>query len=226
MKDLRDRFPVYSSLLRLYPKQYRKSYEDQILLTTADMLDHAETSKEKVSIWTRIAFDLPINIIKQNYEYVGVSMRNTTPNYIKRNSLISSVLLLPFFLSILANTIDRIVYNHNLYKSWLWHSPAIVLWALYLPALAFIISLASYTTYVFKTNDKNKTWLKRAVNIINSWPVLAAGVVALGILLMLEFHDSTQCLVRSPLHAITHASKTLNCIESNRAIIPSRDFSL
>lgn len=226
MKDIRSRFPVYSKLFRLYPKQYRSHYEDEILLTAADMLDSVKTPKEKLAVWASLAFDLPVNLLRQNYEYVGGNMKSSMPSYIKRNSLISVALLAPFFLALIANGIDKMVNNNDLSSTWVWHSPAIILWVFYLPALALIISLASYGAYVFKGNDKNKAWLKRAIDIIHSWPVLIVGFISLGILLMVEFHDSTQCIASSPIHAIAHSGQTLKCVENNRAIIPRHDFNL
>ena len=226
MKDVRDRFPIYSKLLKLYPKNYRERYEEEILLTTSDMLENSKTFSEKVAIWSSLALDLPLNIARQNFNYIGGTMHNNMPNYVKRNSLISALLLLPFFIAIAANGIDKLLNNSNLYNSWLWHNPAIILWVFYLPALAFIISFASYSLFVFKGTNKNRIWVKRAMDLLHSWPLLIVGIIAFGILFLIEFHDSTQCVVRSPIHAVSNVSQTFHCVETNRSIIPRHDFQL
>lgn len=226
MRDLRERFPVYSRLMRFYPTDYQNRYKQEILQTTADMLDDAPDQFAKVVIWFKLAVDLPLSIAKQNFAVVGGAMHNDMPNYVKRNSLISAALLLPFFGAIAANATDKIINNTNLYHSWLWHSPALMLWVFYLPALAFLISFASYSLFIFKGTTMNKAWLKRAIDILHAWPTLVVGVVALGILAMVEFHDSTQCVFRSPLHAVSNTSQTLHCIEANRTIIPRQNLQL
>lgn len=226
MTGLKSRFPVYSQLLRLYPAEYRRRYEHELLQTTADMLDDAPNKLAKLGIWSRLALDLPLNIARQNFEYLGGTMFSHTPSYIKRNSLISGVLLLPFFLAIAANGLDKLINNTTLYNSWLWGRPALILWVFYLPALALMVSLVSYGIFVFRGAQKNQAWLRRALDILHSWPILIVGTIALGILVMVEFHDSAQCFVRSPLHSVAHADQTLRCAEANRAIIPGNDFGL
>lgn len=96
MDKLNKQFPVYSKVLKLYPKNYQKEYGKQILQTTADMLDNAPGTASKLAVWARIAVDVPINIAKQQLEYSGGSYMSQTPAYIKRNSLISCMLLIPF----------------------------------------------------------------------------------------------------------------------------------
>lgn len=209
----------------LYPKSYRQKYEEEILLTTADMLDNSKDTKTRLVLWSQLAFDLPVNVVRQNLEYIGSGMQRDMPSYIKRNSLISGLLLLPFFGAITANMLDRLLNHANFNNSWLWHRPALILWVFYLPAVAFLISLVSYCLFVFG-GASSKAWFKRALDLLHSWPVLIVGIMAFGILFLVEFHDSTQCVLRSPIHAISSASQTLNCIEANRAIIPRHDFNL
>ena len=223
MKDVRGRFPIYSKLLKLYPKNYRERYEEEILLTTSDMLENAKTFSEKVAIWSSLAVDLPLNIARQNFNYIGGTMHNNMPHYVKRNSLISALLLLPFFTAIIANGLDKLINNSTLYNSWLWGRTALLVWVFYLPALAFIVSLISYALFLTKGESKDRLWHKRVLDFLHSWPLLIVGIISLGILTLVEFHDSTQCIVKSPGHAVTHAGQTLKCVEANRSIIPAHD---
>jgi hypothetical protein len=74
MNNLRRRFPVYSHFMRLYPKEYRDKYEEQILQTTADMLDEAGRTGERIAIWLKLTLDVPFNIGRQQYDYLGENM--------------------------------------------------------------------------------------------------------------------------------------------------------
>lgn len=226
MNSLRYRFPIYSRLLRLYPKTYRQRYEQEILQTTADMLDDAPARSSRLGIWSSLTVDLILNIARQNFAYAGGSMSSYTPNYIKRNGMISAVLLLPFFGAITANGLDKLINNTTLDNSWMWHRPALILWGFYLPTAAFIISLISYAVFVISGEDKNRGWFKRTFDVLHSWPVIIVGVTALGILALVEFHDSARCVTRSPAQAISHVSQTVYCIEANRSVIPRHDLGL
>ncbi|HEV2403357.1 MAG TPA: hypothetical protein VGS08_04100 [Candidatus Saccharimonadales bacterium] len=54
MKDIREHFPLYTRVLRLYPKPYRQRYGLAILQTTADMFDDAQSLTERIMIWVRM----------------------------------------------------------------------------------------------------------------------------------------------------------------------------
>jgi hypothetical protein len=74
MKDLHKRFPVYSRFMRFYPKEYRSKYEEQILQTTADMLDEAAATNERIMIWLKLTLDVPFSIGRQQFNYLGENM--------------------------------------------------------------------------------------------------------------------------------------------------------
>lgn len=71
MKEDYDRFPIYSKLLKLYPKQYRDRFGDEILQTTADMLDAADTKRERYNIWIRVAVDTFVYGVYQQFKNIG-----------------------------------------------------------------------------------------------------------------------------------------------------------
>ncbi|HEV2403356.1 MAG TPA: hypothetical protein VGS08_04095 [Candidatus Saccharimonadales bacterium] len=85
-------------------------------------------------------------------------MSSDMPRYTKRSGLMAGLLLIPFFAALTANMLDRIMYGHTLYGSWLWKSPIIGLWILYLPEAALMLALAGYATYVFRGKS---SWLQR-----------------------------------------------------------------
>lgn len=219
MKDLAKRFPIYYRLLKLYPSSYRKHYEQEVLQTTADMLDGAPSKSAKLAAWVHIAADLPVNAGRQQLQYIGVTMHTRTPKFIKLSSLIAAVLLVPFCAALIANGLDKVINNRTLYSSWLWHAPVLTLWVLILPSLAFTVAAITYIIYALKgTKLKKSSWLKRAVDIKHSWPTIIPGLLSCGILLLVAFHDSVHCWVQTPAHFVGHASQTWQCSTKNQSL--------
>ncbi len=218
MSELEKRFPIYSKLLKLYPKSYRKQYEQQLLQTTADMLDDAPSNAAKLAGWTHIAIDLPLSVTKQQLQYVGGIYMNETPRYIKRNSIIAGALLLPFIAALIANGLDKVINNHTLYNSWLWRTPILSLWVLRLPEIALLLAVGSYIVYLARgTGSTKSTWLKRALDIKHSWPIIIPAIFAFGIMFLLAFHDVGQC-IQSPSHAVSNINQTWHCAVNNRSL--------
>ena len=216
MDNLNNRFPIYSQVLKLYPDKYRQEYGQQMLQTTADMLDSTPSSITRFLVWSKVVFDLPINITKQQIQYSGGMHMKDTPSYIKTNSILSSLLLLPFIAALLANGLDKVIHNHTLYGSWLWKTPFIQLWVLYLPVAAFLLAAGSYLFYL--TKYKRTNWLNRIADIKRSWPIILPAIFAFGILFLIAFHDSGQCLVQTPAHFISHMSQTWQCTKQNQSL--------
>jgi hypothetical protein len=219
MSNYNSRFPIYAALLKLYPSAHRKRYEQEILQTTADMLDDAPSRLTRVRVWTHVAFDLPLNIVRQQVSYGGDVMSNETPRYLKRSSLIAGALLLPFILALLANGLSKLINKHGLDHSWLWKSPAIGIWILYLPEVALLLALATYIVYIVKgTDGTTRSWLKSAVDVRHVWPIMLPAVLALGVLFLVAFHDSVQCWAQNPVHAVTHMQQTWQCTVKNQSL--------
>lgn len=215
MNDLRKRFPIYSILLNLYPKSYRAHFGEQILQTMADMLDNSPSNLARLAIWFHAVAELPINVAKQQAGLIGGIYIKETPSYLKINSLISGLLLIPFIAALIANSLDKVLNNHTLYGSWLWHRPTISLWVLYLPIAALLLVIGSYIYYVHKY--KKTALLRRLFDIKLFWPIFIPGVLAFAILFIAMFHDSIHCWVQTPLHLASHISQTWQCSETNRA---------
>jgi hypothetical protein len=216
MDSLKKRFPIYSKIIGLYPAQYRQEYGQQMLQTTADMLDNTPKRGSRTLIWLRLALDLPANITKQQLQYSGGIYMKDTPSYIKVSSIVSSLLLLPFFAALAANGLDKVINNHTLLNSWLWKMPVLGLWVIELPLIAFVLAIGSYLFYL--TKYKKTPWLKRILDVRRSWPIILPAVVAFGILFLLAFHDSAQCWVQTPTHFVTHVSQTWQCTAKNQSL--------
>lgn len=212
MGSLEKRFPRYSKLLKLYPAPYQKEYGEQTLQTLADMLDDPHAGK--AAVWTRTIVDLPLSLAKQNLIYAGGIMKNETPNYIKLNSVIGAALLLPFFAALIANGSDRLIFNQDLYHSWLWHTPVLFTWVLALPAAAALLTLISLVLYSRQHGRSQRTgWLKGLLDFRRNWPLLLVAIIALGIVGMVRFHDSVHCVAGNPAKEIGNWSRTWQCIQ-------------
>src|SRR5262249_42336425 len=119
----------------------------------------------------------------------------------------------PFAATITANGLDKLINNHTLYNSWLWSRAALVMWVMVLPALAFTLALASYLLFVATNKSKQSFW-RRVVDIRHTWPVLITGIIGLGIVFMLLFHDSAHCWVQNPVYFATKWHQTWQCTTS------------
>ena len=217
MKKLENRHPFYAALLRLYPRPYRQRYTEEILQTTDDMLSSIPNSRTKLGVKTHLAIDLSVNAGKQQLNYVGGIMQSQTPRYIKRNAIVASIMLLPFLAALGANSLDKLINNRNLNNTWLWQAPILRIWVIILPAIAFLFVVASYIVFVIKSSPSKQSFIKRMSDVRLIWPIILPGLIAFGVLFMVEFHDSVQCWVQSPTHLATHISQVWQCTLSNRA---------
>jgi hypothetical protein len=181
--------------------------------TLADMLDDTTSPAERWLVWAKIAADFPVSLAKSQMQYVGGVMHNETPGYIKRTGILTGVLIIPFFLALLANSLDKVMYNHTLYNSWLWRGPVLAIWVLWLPAMALALALLSYCLYAFKpvAHTEHLSWFRRAFDISHAWPVVLPGIIGLGILCILAFHDSVHCWMQNPMHYVTQHHQVWEC---------------
>lgn len=201
MSRIENRFPRYSRLLKLYPAAYRQQYGPETMQTLADMLDDPDNSK--AAIWIRAAADLPLSLFKQNLIYVGGVMNNETPEYMKRNSLISALLISPFFIFVILNSL----VNHSRAFSAGWSDFFLVL-ILGLPALALVLSLYTLTRWM----KDRKSPARSLVDLRRNWPALTTGALALLIVLFIPFHDSTRCVTGNPVKEARNFDQTWHCI--------------
>lgn len=211
-----DRFPRYERLLKLYPKPYRDRYADQMLQTLSDMLEDQPPGFSKVLVWWRVGRDLPLSIMHQNALAIGDNLMHETPRYVKRNGAVAGALLVPFFAALIANGLDKVINNQTLQGSWLWKMPALAVWVLYLPLVAFLLAGASYVRSVAR--HQKKPWLKRIFDVKHAWPIMLPAVLALGVLFVLAFHDSAQCVQHLPSYLVGHTREVWQCAAHNESL--------
>lgn len=214
MTGLEKRFPIYSRLLYLYPEPYRKQYAEVLLQTTADLID--DTPKRRhPAIWLHVAVDLPVSAAAEQIQYIGGAMHET-PTYIRRNSLLAGLLLVPFFTALAANIADQLLRHQTLYQSWLWRTPLIQLWVLYLPVAALLLAVGSYFSYIM--SGKSGAWRRHLFDLRHAWPVAIPAVLALGILFVLALHDTGQCWLHTPSYLAGHLDQTWQCTVQNQSL--------
>lgn len=203
-------FPYYRKLLRLYPAAYYDKYADQMLQTLEDMAEGAETRHDRAAIRLRAALDLPLSITKQQLLYTGGVMHHDMPHYIKASSLAGAVLLLPFFLFVVIDSLS----NHSLNRSFFWHTPVLFTWIIVLPAIAVILNAAALSRWVYgRGTTTGKGFWRRLLDIRHDWPLLAVAIVALGIIGLALFHDSVHCITGNPVRELRNTHQTLQCIQ-------------
>lgn len=209
MSELKTRFPRYSKLLKLYPASYRMQYSEQMLQTLADMLDDAQGTRQKVTVWTRTVLDLPVSLSKQQLIYAGEIMAHETPGYVKHNSMLGALLLVPFVLALLANGSDKVLHNNTLYHSWLWSLPVLTIWVLVLPSLAALLSLTTFTVWA---KQRPNFW-RSLIDFRHNWPMLLVGLAGLFIVAFVFGHDSVHCITGNPIREVHNPHQTWQCIQ-------------
>jgi hypothetical protein len=180
------------------------------------MLDETQGSLPRLKVWMILALDLPINVTKQQLIYAGKFMGNQVPGYVKRNGIISFALLVPFILALMANSADKVIYNHTLDKSWLWSGGMLRVWIIWLPTIALFIAAVSFANFVARNSTKT-SWIKRLGDIKRAWPVVIPLIGAIFIMFVLVFHDSVQCWVHSPMYTSEHLAQAWHCTNQSRA---------
>ena len=215
------RFPAYSHLLKLYPQSYQHSYREQMLQTLADMVDNAPDGKARAAIWARIAIDFPRSLFIEHVKTTGEIMLHETPSYVKRNALLGGLLLVPFMTALVANSLDKLLYNHSLYSSWLWHAPILAIWVLWLPLGAVLIASFSLAVFLLRrVQSSPHSRFKILFDIRQDWPLIMVAAGALLILAILFGHDSAHCIAGNPIREIRNPQQTWRCIQQGAANYP------
>lgn len=71
MRKQHEPYRIYRAILHLYPKPHREAFGQQMVQTLDDMLSDRQTRYERLVVWTRLIFELPINIIEENISSTG-----------------------------------------------------------------------------------------------------------------------------------------------------------
>ncbi len=132
-------------------------------------------------------------------------MSKETPYYVKRNALISTGLIIPFFVVVFFPGILR----QNMSASAAFQTSLFISLIL-LPSLAFV--LATTTFLAWSKSDKKPLW-RGLLDVRRSWLLTAVGTLALTISLFVPFHDSVHCVVGNPVRVVHNPSQTWQCVD-------------
>jgi hypothetical protein len=188
------RFPLYQRLLRLYPASYRKKYADQMLQTLGDMLDDQPSKAARVLVWSRVITELPLSIAGQNIITLGGTM-STTPQFVKRNTILGSALIVPFFVTVIVNSFSQQVFSSGS----TWHYPAMAS-VVYLPVIATLLLLGTFMSWLYQKKKRDNIGFWRSLlDVKHNWLMLVVGGLALLIVAFVFGHDSVGCSQRDPI---------------------------
>jgi hypothetical protein len=71
MSKRHEPYRIYRAVLYLYPKSHREAYGEQMVQTLDDMLSDQRGKRARYSVWLRIIFELPVNVIEENINSTG-----------------------------------------------------------------------------------------------------------------------------------------------------------
>jgi len=208
IEKLSRRFPVYSRVLRLYPVPYRERYTEQMLQTTADMLDGVPDNL-RLRLWVHIVLELPGSIVHQRLIYATQALMHETPTYVRRNTMVSALLMVPFCAIAVINDMT----GHSLYQTWFWSYSVLLTWILLLPALSLIISGTTFISWLYGRKKQGSSLLRSIKDIRHNWAMLALSFLGFVILGLVFFHDSVRCVAGDPVREVDNSHQTIRCIE-------------
>lgn len=136
-------------------------------------------------------------------------MINDTPTYVKRSALIGTVLLFPFFLLVVAHSLD-LGMQHSIF----WHFPVLFTFFVLLPSVAFLLTAVALISWLIERHAQEKRSLFRELlDLRRNWYLLMILIVGLGIIGLVFGHDSVHCVTGNPIREVLNMRQTLTCIE-------------
>jgi hypothetical protein len=135
-----------------------------------------------------------------------------TPQYVRRSAGISAILFIPFFLIAFTNDATA----HSFYHTWLWSFDILLTWIIILPALGLIVSAITLIVWLYSGSRQGlRPWYRGLVDFRHNWPMLLLTLLGASILLLVFFHDTTQCVTYNPIQAIHNPKATWHCVETH-----------
>jgi len=81
--------------MRLYPKQHRQAYGQQMVQTLDDILSDQDTSFGRFAVWLKVSVELPINAVEENLSSIGeISVNKLTKITAKQYTYAASALFI------------------------------------------------------------------------------------------------------------------------------------
>lgn len=136
-------------------------------------------------------------------------MTHQTPSYVKKSSIIGGLLLLPFFLLIIAAGLDD-----NMRNPTIWNYHVLLIFFVALPILALFLTITALVSWlVERKQHEHENWFRALFDLRRNWPLLSVIVVGLGIIGLVFGHDSVHCATGNPIRELHNPSQTWHCIQ-------------
>jgi len=183
MTSLKQRFPAFSRMLRLYPPAYYRQYCMQTLQTLADILDDTELSRlAKAKLYLASWLDLAKSIPRQRVIAAIHSASYQPSRYFRNRGIICLLLLVPALLSFCIGnnvTTTSLQLSSGSFASIWFSSASVATWLFVLPLLATINAL--YALGIWLVARKKHSRAKRPTT--NQWGarLMLAGLLLIGL---------------------------------------------
>lgn len=195
---------IYRLLCSLYPKAYRARYEDQIMATAEDMLSAASSPIVRSTVITKLVFELPGSIIKQQVVAAQHSPAGGIVMQGDKLARLNALLMAPFFVLIALNAYVRTVAT--------WHT-VMYIGIVVLPIIALAVGASVSIWVIFLNMDRTASYRRIPVILARNWQIASSALLALFIVGFVFGHDSVHCVTDNPAQAAQHPSQTLRCVE-------------
>jgi hypothetical protein len=168
----------YRLLLKLYPKDYKHDYEEEMLTTLQAMYSEAKTSAAKRQLTLRILKDYLLSLSRESLYATGNSFQEA-PGTIKRDFAISAGLVAPFFLIFIYN-ISSFILRHADVLSRL-ESHTWVIYSIVLPIIGLVLSVKTCFSGIYGQLVRHQ-WRQALSVFISNWLFLGVFVVILAMI--------------------------------------------
>ncbi len=201
---------MYETLLRLYPDQYRKRFDEQMLFVFQDQYEEELAKQGHIGsgFWFSVAVDV---MYSAAVEHINTMRKQGMKKYVRNTlhinnyNIVGGILLLPIFVVFSIDVFARIAqgdlthYNRPVY-AFMSHTPfyqfpILLTWVLIFPLLAIVINLVPLVKHAIATRRKFIGIAFIQKNVLGIFLVL----MALGFLTILALHDFAPCVVNGIL---------------------------
>ncbi len=204
---------IYRMFLRFYPRSFRQSFEDDLILIFHDM--YADNNKHSVNFW----FSLLGDIIKTNASSISYFnpqqyMANISSGKIQISvyNMMGGIFLFPFLFALSVDFVSRLIQGNlshpnnaalsTMNNTFLYNGTILRIWLLVLPALAIIVNVYPLIQrYIHKEK------------VISMKTIFSIIIIFLGLsfIAIVRLHDFAPCVMNGFfLHGNTNLSQLIN----------------
>jgi hypothetical protein len=146
---------LFRVLLHFYPKEYQHEYQEEMLETTREMVEHAPTNLARLKMSGRLLKDYSISIIAQHASQFERSIFSRPP-YIRWGSFMGTLLVMPYIFVCAYNLLNQTIL-HRAVPIIHWEVRAWAIYAIILPVAAFLVVLAVAAIHTYKVISSRRS---------------------------------------------------------------------